>query len=266
MNLATRWCCLVEALSGVLWLAAGPATAEMPAPPKVSTFAPAQDLVNQLEEYVSDLEKSVKDQEEYADSKDKVAKDADTVLLIALALGLHDSPNKYKSAAPGLVAAAKQVSAATDYQTAAAAVGELKAALHARGNSPSELSWQDAQSASLEALMKQVPLVNTKMKRYLRGARFKSKADDTAGHTAVLAAIAQGSMALADKTEKPSEAEKWYAFCAQMRQAAADLNKAIRDQDQDAATKGVKNLTQSCDDCHAVFHPEAEKESGKEED
>lgn len=264
MKLTTPWRCLVGALAGVLALATGAIAAEMPAPPKVSSFAPAQDLVNQLGEYVSDLEKSVKSEQEYADSKDKLAKDADTVLLIALALGLHDSPNKYKNAAPALVEAARKVSGAADYEAAKAAVLELKAAMSAKGN-PSTLTWQDAQSTSLEALMKQVPLINTKMKRYLRGARFKSKADETAGHTAVLAAIAQGSMPLAEETEKPNEAEKWYAHCAQMRQAASDLNKAIRAQDEDAAAKGVKVLTQSCDDCHAVFHPEAEKETGKEE-
>jgi cytochrome c556 len=50
-----------------------------------------------------------------------------------------------------------------------------------------------------------------------------------------------------------------------MRDAAAALNKAVREGSQDAADKAISALNQSCDDCHAVFHKGAEKESGKKE-
>ena len=40
--------------------------------------------------------------------------------------------------------------------------------------------------------MKQVPLINTRLKLNLKGKKFKKKAKDTAGYTAVIAAIAQG--------------------------------------------------------------------------
>ncbi|NLY01809.1 MAG: hypothetical protein GXY83_37465 [Rhodopirellula sp.] len=256
MKPAVPYCSLVVAMLGVAAMVAAPAVAaEMPNPPKISTFAPADDLVGQLQAYVEEVEESVETEQEYGDSKEKLLKDADTVLLIGLALGLHDQPNPYQRAAPGIVEAAKEVSAAENFDAAKAAVGALKAALTSNADA-SKLSWQDAQAASLKALMEQVPLINTKMKRYLRGSRFKTKADETAGHAAVLAIIAQGSMPLADKTDKPAEAEKWFAYCEQMRDAANKLRSTIRAQDEDAADQAVQDLTQSCDDCHAVFHPE----------
>ncbi len=253
-------CCVVAALlAGMAVSVTLALAADMPEPPKVSTFAPAADLASQLEQYVEELEESVQSESEYADAKESMVRDADTALLIALALGMHDQPNQYKKAAPGLIEAARGISAAESYQQAKAAVQSLKGAMNSNGD-PSKLSWQDAQAASLEALMKEVPLVNTKMKRYLRGSRFKSKADDTAGQSAVLAVIAQGSMPLASKTEKPGEAEKWYVFCADMREAAARLNKIIHSQEESAVDQAVKDLTQSCDDCHAVFEPNAKVE------
>jgi hypothetical protein len=124
---------------------------------------------------------------------------------------------------------------------------------------PSKLSWSNAKDASLDDLMQQVPLINSKMKRFLRGPRFKDKAPETAGQSAVIAVIGQGSLPLADKTKKPTEVEAWYKHCAQMRTAAAAVNAAIHAQDEKAADKAMKDLTQSCDDCHAVFNPAASK-------
>jgi hypothetical protein len=100
--------------------------------------------------------------------------------------------------------------------------------------------------------MKAVPLVNTRLKRYMR--RFERSTDDLAGYSGVIAVIAQGSMPNADETEKPAEVEKWQQFCVQMRDAAASLNAACRAEDEDAAKEAMDALQKSCDDCHAVFH------------
>ena len=40
-----------------------------------------------------------------------------------------------------------------------------------------------------------------------------------------------------------------------MRDYAGEVNAAIRKGDRPAADKAMKKLSQSCDDCHAVFHP-----------
>jgi len=228
--------------------------AEPPAAPKVSTFAPASDLVFQVDYYVDRLEKAVASESEYKDTEDKVTKDANTLAVLALALGLHDQDNKYKKAAPGLIRASQKLASAKDYGSAKAGVEAVKQAL-ASGGDPSSLKWEKV--ASLDALMQQVPLINSRLKRNTTSVRFKRMAKDTAGDSAAIAAIAQGSMADLEEVKKPGDAEKWFSFCAQMRDAAGAVNAAIHALDEDAAKSAMKKLNQSCDDCHAVFHPEA---------
>jgi hypothetical protein len=229
----------------------GPAVAAPPPAPKVSSFAPAEDLVGQTDEYVKDLENAVASEQDYKDAEEKVVKQSNTLILIALALGLHDTENKYQAAAPALFKAAGQLAAAKDYAAAKAGVAAVKAALESKAGGAAALKWEKA--ASLEQLMKQVPLVNTKLKRFLKGARFSKSAKETAGYTAVLATIAQGAMADTSKAKNPAQVEQWYKFSIQMRDHAAALNAAIHAHDPRAADKSMKKLAQSCDDCHDVF-------------
>lgn len=238
----------VLVVSGSLALAA-----EMPEAPKLSTFAPAPALAKQLEGYVKGLDEAVKSETDYKDAEAKVPKDANTVLLLALALGMHDSDNAYKAAAPGLVEAAKKLMAAQKYAAAKAAVEALQAAMKSQGD-PSKLSWKDAEAASLPALMQQVPLVNGKLKRYAKQAK---KVDDARGLAAVTAVIAQGSMALADKTQKPNEAAKWFQYCAEMRDACVQVDASLQAKDAKATEAAMESLTKSCDVCHEVFNPKA---------
>ncbi len=235
--------------------ASGLAAAELPAAPPVSHFAPAADLAGQVEYYMKRLEAAVQSEEEYKDSQEKVLKDANTMALIALALGLHDQDNDYKAAAAAMVKASQELAAAKDFATARAGVEALKAALKPSDDPPT-LKWEKV--ASLEALMKQVPLINSRMGRYLRRGRFKKSVEEVGGYAAVLAVIAQGAMANADETEKPGEVGKWYQYCARMRDTAGALNKAIHDLDEDAVKKLKVDLTQSCDECHEVFKEEEE--------
>jgi hypothetical protein len=253
------WNWLAVSLVGVAVLAqAGLVSAEAPAAPKVSTFAPAEDLVGQVDAYLGRLEEAVGSEADFKDAEGKIARDANTLILVSLALGLHDTDNKYKAAAPAMVKAGQQVAAAKDYAAAKAAVAELKKAAEA-GAASGELKWEKV--ATLSALMKQVPMINTKLKRNMR--RFSTKAKESAGDTATLAVIAQGSMANSDETKKPGEVKEWYKYCEQMRDAAAAVNAAIHAGDQKAADKQMKAMTKSCDDCHAVFNPETAGETGK---
>lgn len=227
---------------------------DIPPAPKASTYAPAADLVKAVDDYISRISEGLASEDDFADLQARVIKDAETVAVLALVLGLHDEKNNYQAAAPALIKAARELSAAAakDYAAAKKALGALEAAKSATGD-PSTLKWEKV--ASLKELMEQVPLVNSRLKRNMR--RFERQADAIAVDAAVLAAIGQGSMANVDETSQPSNAEKWFAFCASMRNAAADVNKAAKQKDSAAAEKAVAALTKSCDECHAVFHPEA---------
>jgi len=232
--------------------------AEPPSAPKVSTFAPAKDVAAQIDRYVGQLEESVQSEDEFKEAEAKLAKDANTLVLLGLAAGLHDEDIKYKEAAPGLVKAAQALTKAKGFAAAKEGVAAVKKALESKEGNPVELKW--VKSASLPDLMKQVPLVNSRLKRNLRGEKLKSKAKDNAGDAATLAVIAQGSMADTSEAESADQVPKWYGFCVQMRDAAAALNKAVREKDAKGAEKAMSALNQSCDDCHNVFHKVEKKE------
>jgi len=245
---------IVLAVVGTVWfggLSTAAAVAQEASSTKISAFAPANYVEQQIEAYIKELEEAVEDQDEYADSKEGLVKDASTLILLAVAAGLHDQDNKYKAAAPALVAATKQVLSSSDYASAKKAVDAAKAAVTTQGD-PGSLKWEKL--ASLEALMEQVPLVNSRLKRYMR--RFSRSPETVAANAATLAVIAHGSMANADETEKPSEVAKWHQFCVHMRDAAAQLVAAAGAEDEAAAKAAMEKLQQSCEDCHAVFHQE----------
>jgi len=261
MTFATRWSLVLAIVIGVLAIhKANPAVADPPPAPPVSSFAPAEDLVGQVEYYVEELEESVENEDEYNDAQetDKIGKKANALVLIALALGLHDTDNRYRKAAPAILKAAQEVAGTKDFTSASAAVAKLKEATAATDGDPAVLKWEKV--ASLPALMEEVPLVDSRLKRYVRGSRFATKKEDSAGFSAVIAVIAQGSRANADETEKPTELEQWYKFCVQMREAATKVNAAIRAQDEAAKDAAMELLEQSCSDCHDVFNPDAELE------
>ncbi len=228
---------------------------------KVSAFAPAEDLVSQFEAMLKDLTKAVESEAEFKDAESKIPKDVNTLIVVAQALGLHDQENKYQKNAPAIVKAGQALASSTSYADVKQGVEALAKAAAEGGDAPA-LKWEKV--ASLEELMKAVPLINTKLKRNTTGARFKSRAKDTAGYAAVIAAIGHASMADLSETKSPEEVEKWKKYCMEMRDAAGALNAAIRAGDEKAAADDMAKLAQSCDDCHAVFHKEA-LGAGKEE-
>jgi hypothetical protein len=239
------------AISAVLFGVGTLQAADLPQAPILSTLVPVEDLVAQVEFYVEELEECVEDAEEYEDSVEKIEKCANTLAVIALTLGLHDKESRLQKAAPALIRASQELAKAEDFAGATAGVDGIKAALSAAGD-PRLLKW--GKVANLRALMDQVPLINSRMKRYMR--RFERGAKTLAGGSAALVAISQGSMPNAYETEAPDRAAEWYKFCAQMRDAASTMNKAVHAKDEEAAKVAMDALQKSCDDCHAVFHTE----------
>lgn len=225
------------------------------AAPKVSTFAPAEDLAGQAELYIKGLEKCVESADEYKDGQEKIAKDSNTLIIIALALGLHDQDSKYKAPAAAIVKAAQALAATKDFDAAKKAVADVKAAADGKGTAAGELKWEKV--ASLPELMKQVPVINTKLK--LNVKKLNKKAKEAAGYSAVLAAIAQGTMADTSATKDADQVKQWQAFSVASRDNAGAVNAAIRKGDEAAVAKAMEKLNQSCEDCHAVFKPEEKK-------
>ena len=222
--------------------------------PKVSTFAPAEDLVGQAEKYLKDIEASVASEAEYKESVEKLGRDSNTLIVIALALGLHDEDNSYKASAPALVKAAQDLAATKDYDSAKKAVAAVKDAAAGKAKADGQLKWEKV--AALPELMKQVPTINTKLKLNVNPKKLAKKAKDSQGQTAVLAVIAQGTLNDTSVAKGDEQIKQWQAFSAAARDDAGAVNAAIRKGDAAEVEKAMTKLNESCEACHKVFKPE----------
>ncbi|MCC6123572.1 MAG: cytochrome c [Pirellulales bacterium] len=262
LNFRPRWnsTSFVLAMGLMILVLAG--AAGMPEAPPVSSFAPADDLVREAEKYVAELAETVaaveSGEETYNDVKETIEKDANALIVVALCLGKHDRDNKFKASAGSLMKAAQEMAATKDFAAAKKALAGVQDAAAGKNKADIELKWEKV--ASLPALMKHVPALNTKLKNYVKPARFKAKSKDAAGITAVLAAVAQGSMADAGEAKSPEQVEQWRKFCQEMRNYAAAMNESIRAGNVQATGANLLKLGKNCEDCHAVFHPEAKIE------
>jgi cytochrome c556 len=234
-----------------------PAAADLPPPPKVSSFAPAEDLVYQMDKYLDEMEQGTANEAEYKDLPEgKVSQTGSTMVLLAVALGSSDQDNKYKANAAALLAACQKLAAATDYAATKQAVEGVAAAAKSQGPGGGEVKW--AKLADLKDLMKQVPNINTKLKTNVK--RLSARAKEAGGNSAALAVIAQGSMANVSDTIKPAESKKWFANCAEMREAAAAVNAGVHARNEKAVNESMDRLQKSCEDCHDVFKEKKDEE------
>jgi hypothetical protein len=231
--------------------------ADPPAPPAASTYAPTEDLTAQIDFYVKHVDEVLENKAEFDDAAvTRVKKDANTITALALVLGMHDATSNLKTAAPALVAASQKLAKSKDFDGATAAMAEVKGAMEGKGDAGGEpLKW--GRVASMSQLMKQVPSVNSALKRGLTPQRFKQLQTQSAGQSATLAAIAQAVMADTHEVKNPADIDKWYQYCAEMRDAAGAVNAAIHANDLAATAGGMSRLAQSCESCHAVFRKEA---------
>lgn len=249
---------LLAAVAGRALVAAEADAKKAPEPPKASTYAPAEDLCAQVDFYVKRTEGTLADPNDFDDAaKTRLKKDANTLVALALTIGLHDEDSPIKPAAASLMKASQELAKATDYEAAKSAFDRVKKAAAGEpspGASNDDLKWEKV--ASLGQLMKQVPTINSALKRGLTPARFESQKAQSAAAAATLAAIAQSVMADTHEVKNPADLDKWFECCGEMRSAAGDANAAIRKGDKAATTAAMARLAKSCESCHAVFRKE----------
>lgn len=227
------------------------ALADDAASPKPSQYAPIEDVLAQIDAYLQQLGTDLAAEADYGDDqKSRVAKDANTLVVLAQLLANHDGQhNRKNSAAPLFAAAQKLADGASKYAAAKEAFEQVTAA--SKSTAGGEVKWEA--TADLSLLMKQVPIVNNRLRSGVTGRRFERTIDQNAGLAATLSTIAQASMYDTDYcSDKESEAQ-WAKICAEMRDAAATVNAAVRKKDQTAATEALARLVKTCDDCHHTF-------------
>jgi hypothetical protein len=248
------WIQAVVALVAVLsfaTMAAEPPAEEVNRKP--STYAPAKDLESQVQFFLDRINNELKDESKYGEeSVKRVVRDANTLAVLSLVLGKHDEANRFKSSAATLLQdALKLAEKSQDYKQAQSAYAKLvETTKTARGSN--DLVWKSV--GNIADLMNQVPILNTKLRGQVRSdKRFEKLRDEAAGLAATLAAIAHVSMFDDSYCSDQADQADWIELCGLMRDAAYDINQAVRRGDKEAAVSGLKPLTRSCDDCHEQF-------------
>lgn len=229
-----------------------------PTPPPASQFAPADDLTAQVDYYIKRVGETLANKDQFDDTaKAKIKKDGNTLAVLGLLLGLHDQDNRVKPQAGDLIQAAQALAKAADFDAASNAFGNVKKAASGEGAASNPVPSQWKKVASLGQLMKQVTAINAALKRGVTTPkRLEQLKDESAGHAVTLAAIAQASMYDTHEVKNPADMDKWYEYCAQMRDAAGQVNAAVRAGDHAKTTAAMLSLANSCETCHKVFRKE----------
>jgi cytochrome c556 len=227
---------------------------EPPAPPMVSTFAPAGDLLAQVAYYQKRMADVVASEADFDEAKKaRIIKDANVMAVLAQHLAMHDNDHPLKESAAAAAKAAQSLSSATDFQSASASFRELENALAGKA-APVEAKW--GKVAAMGQLMKQVSVINASLKRGLQPSRLKSQAKKTTGETATLAAIANSLLFDTHEVKNEADTPDWYAYSAEFRESAGALNAAIKTGQTAKVSPALKRMSTSCDTCHKKFHQE----------
>ncbi|MCL2744084.1 MAG: hypothetical protein FWE67_09545 [Planctomycetaceae bacterium] len=214
---------------------------------------PVADLTAQIDEYVKKLED--------IDDMDTASRDASALALTALAVGTSKEDSKYKKAAGSIIEVAGKMAKVKTADEAAKLYEQLKAALTAEGPAVQA----GIKAAELTPIMKAVPNLSSAVTRQTNTERkIKVAIKDPKkvfAPLAALAAISQGAIANSKDTTPVDEA-KWKAECELFRDAALAANAAAHGYadekvSYDDFSKAFKNMTETCDTCHDIFHKAA---------
>jgi len=231
--------------------------ADPPAPPAASNYAPVDDLAAQVEESIKELDGALETPDDFEVKATRVLREANTLAAIGLVIALHDADHPLKSKAAALIPAAQKLAKAKDHAAATAALVEVKAALADGANSADPPAW--GKVAGLGALMKQVTLVNGRLRRSVTGRRFAMQQEENARFSALLAAIAQVAQYDTHEVKDPAQESEWFEYCVAMRDSAGAINAAVKAGDQDQAKLAMAKLEQSCSGCHKAFRVEGQQ-------
>jgi hypothetical protein len=241
------------AMVGLLVAVSGAAP---PAAPATSSFAPADDVAREIDFFLGRIEQSLTNAADYDEAKQLANKKfGNTLAVLSLAVGMHDTDSKLKDSSSAMIKAAQAIAkGSAKFEDTQKALAAFKAALAGQAPAGKPAQWEKV--ASMGQLMKQVPQINTGIMRAQPKMGDKAQADIAAGHAAALAVIGQAVMADTHEVKNPADTDKWYAMCAEMRDAAAAVNTGIRANNKEAVDAAMKRLHQRCIDCHAVFRKE----------
>lgn len=224
---------------------AGPAD-----PGPLSKYAPLADLMALHDQLSKALSEGVVDEAAFTERKEQIPKDAHTLAALVMVLAHHDeADDKWKATAGAQLTAAQALAKAKDFATAQAAHAEYQKAI--KGDNPNQPIPEWGKVASQGQLMKQVTIVNSRLRRNMR--RFEERDKENARDAALLAAIAQATNYDTHEVKDLTKLDKWYMYCDEMRNASAELNAKIHAKDKAGAELALGKILKSCEGCHEQF-------------
>jgi hypothetical protein len=236
---------LLPACLAIGAVVAGPAD-----PGPLSKYAPLADLMALHDSLTKSLSEGVIDEAAFTERKEQIPKDAHTLAALVMVLAHHDSADdKLKSSARSRLTAAQALAKAKDHATAQAAFADYQKAIQADGPATPIPEW--GKVASQGQLMKQVAIVNSRLRRNLR--RFEERDKENARDAALLVAIAQATNYDTHEVKDLAKIDKWFVYCDEMRDASAELNAKVHAKDKAGAERALDKVLKSCEGCHEHF-------------
>lgn len=224
---------------------AGPAD-----PGPLSKYAPLADLMALHDQLAKALSEGVVDEAAFTERKEQIPKDAHTLAALEMVLAHHDSADeKWKASAGARLTAAQALAKAKDFATAQAAHADYQNAI--KGDGPNQPIPEWGRVASQGQLMKQVTIVNSRLRRNMR--RFEERDKENARDAALLVAIAQATNYDTHEVKDLTKLDKWYQYCDEMRDSSAELNAKIHSKDKVGAELALGKILKSCEGCHEQF-------------
>ncbi|MBO7726287.1 MAG: hypothetical protein J6S40_07425 [Thermoguttaceae bacterium] len=220
------------------------------------------DMESQFTKFFAKLDRDLEDLSlggDFSDASGNLMRDANVLVLLAMAIAESDEPGTLKASAPSLLRDGKSLLAAADAASAAAAVKALKADVDSPAGSVAPVRWEKA--AQLAPVMsKVVPSLTTEIKRLSKNEKTLLRAgnvDKVAGASALLAVVAAGSRLSVAETTAPDQDALWKEYCDKFGALSLNVNQAAHALSDGGAfddyAAALKELEKSCSVCHAKF-------------
>lgn len=220
------------------------------------------DMESQFTKFFAKLDRDLEDLSlggDFGDASGNLMRDANVLVLLAMAIAQSDESGDLKAAAPAVLADAKALLAAGDAEAAAAAVKAIKADVAFPAGSAAPVRWERA--AQLAPLMgKIVPSLTSEIKRLSKNEKTLLRAgniDKVAGAAALLAVVAEGSRLNVSETTAPDQDALWKEYCDEFAVLSLNVNRTARALSNGGAfddyAAALKELEKTCSVCHAKF-------------
>jgi hypothetical protein len=227
--------------------------------PKLSTFAPIDELNAEADAVIEDLDKAVADEAGFKRGKVAAKRDANTLVIIAHAISQHDKKDDVKWAknAASVRDAAKALAGAETFADARAALDRIKDLV--AGGTPSDAA-QPAEWNQLVPLPDLMPILNRRyllMRRDLIRGKPR-KRDATVRHAMLIALFGRTIRDDFSDVENAQDSEMWQTYADHLRDELTQLAKIVRDKKDDDIKGALKSTADACTTCHKKFRPDVE--------